>query len=293
MKIFITSILMVATPVSIHALQNQTQREGVPKWEVVSIKPCKPGERGGGGGRGGQNGNRPSLDRINTPCMTVAMLVNEAYIGQGRANLQMPVTLEGGPAWINADSYQISAKAEVETTQETMMSSMLQMLLEDRFKLKVRRETREVPVLALMTGKGGLKSKQGNCIPFSPANPPPAWDGKSEPPRLCGTDLNRLKPNGDRSYDLFGASLDQLSSLLSRLLSRTVINKTGINGTFDFHLEYAPERDNYPPGFVRSDDPPGPSLFTAIQEQLGLKLDSVKGPSDFLVIDHIEKPTEN
>jgi uncharacterized protein (TIGR03435 family) len=258
-----------------------TRPVDTPKWEAVSIKSCAPGNvgRGSGGGRGAGPGTNASPDRLTLPCLTVSMLVNQAFVTfvGGNTNLRQPVRVEGGPAWINSDLYQISAKSDVRTTQEMMKGPMLQVLLEDRFGLKIERKTKEVPAYTLTVSKGGAKLRQGTCIVLDPTNPPAPLGPKKEPPHLCGADLNRLKTNGDRTEDLFGATLGEFSALLSRLVSRPVLDGTGIKGNFDFHLEYAPEHDTYPPGFVRSDEPAGPSIFTALQEQLGLKLESAQG----------------
>ena len=99
------------------------------------------------------------------------------------------------------------------------------------------------------------------------------------------------------TFEVHGGSLDDLSRALGTDLDRIVINRTAIAGKFDFHLEFAPDETTptgrNPPGFVPSSEPAGPSIFTAVQEQLGLKLDPAKGPGEFLVIAQVEKPKEN
>ncbi len=165
---------------------------------------------------------------------------------------------------------------------------MLQALLEDRFKLRVHRETREVSVYALTVAKGGPKLqpfKEDSCIPYDSMRPP-AQDQKV--PKFCGAVFTVPRAQGtNRAVEGLGSSLDEFSKMLGGFLDRPVISKTRISGVFDFHLEYATDDG---PGAAPLD---GPSIFTAIQEQLGLKLEPTKGPDEFLVIDHVERPSAN
>ncbi len=176
---------------------------------------------------------------------------------------------------------------------------MLQTLLEERFKLKVHWETKEVPVYALTVAKGGPKLqpfKEGSCIPLDFTQIGVA----QKPGQPCRNGMTRKGSNG--IVDWRGISLDQFAKeVLIGVVDRPVIDKTGIAGKFNFHLEFAP--DNATPAFlpggeldhgqVGPSDPVGPSIFSAIQEQLGLKLVPAKGPREFLVIDHVERPSGN
>jgi uncharacterized protein (TIGR03435 family) len=179
---------------------------------------------------------------------------------------------------------------------------MLQVLLEDRFKLKVHREIRELPVYELTVAKGGLKMQQSKCTP----GPPPPQENRPPGRGLqvagCGSLLGGV--NGlNRTENGIGTEIPSLLTFLANLTRREVIDKTGLTGRFDLHLEWAPdEAMTAPPDPLRPDDPTKPapsataggaSIFAAIQEQLGLKLESTKGPAEVLVIDHVEKPTEN
>jgi uncharacterized protein (TIGR03435 family) len=178
-----------------------------------------------------------------------------------------------------------------------MMGPMLQSLLEDRFQLKIRRETREVPVYALTEAKGGpklLPFKEGSCIPvdFAKGFPPPGQPN-------CKAVVGRNGPNV--TVEAPGTSVDSLSKLLNLALDRPVVDKTGITGFFDFHLVFAadevtprflPGGDMAGPPAEPSGDPAGPTIFTAIQ-QFGLKLEPAKGSRDFLVIDRVERPSGN
>jgi uncharacterized protein (TIGR03435 family) len=195
------------------------------------------------------------------------------------------VPISGGPAWIKSDRYRIDARAESNTSPRVMDGPMLQALLEDRFKLKIRRETREVSIYTLTVAKEGSKlqsAKEGSCV-----SPESLQPGK----KPCGMPMTRTKgPN--LSTEIIG-NLDEFAKLLGVTLGRPVVDRTGITGTFDFHLEFALDENTPNVRLEPSDEPPGPSIFTALQEQLGLKLASARGPAEFLVIDHVERPSEN
>ncbi len=267
------------------------QAPAPPKFEVASIKACKGGDAvpGSTGPRGGRAGSgTPSPDRLDLPCLPVRFFIQLAYIipnaaqpNSGALNLR----LEGGPSWIDSERYQIQAKADGPQSRDMMTGPMLQALLEDRFQLKVHRDTREVPLYALTLAKSGLKlqpSDGGNCTPRDPAQttlPPPAPGQKP----WCGL-LRRAVTSHAIRIDLLGASMTQFSQGLGG--DRPVIDRTGIKDRFDFHVEFAPESAD------PSDDLAAPSIFFALG-QLGLKLEAAKGPREFLVIDHVEKPSEN
>lgn len=168
---------------------------------------------------------------------------------------------------------------------------MLQGLLEERFKLKSHLETRERPLYALTVAKSGLKLqalKEGSCT------------SDRQPTDICGRmTMKRIGPI--MTVGAHGMTIADFSSgLLASRLDRPVIDKTGITGQFDFHLEFSPA--NTTSGVSSQDGidsasvaPPqeGPSIFTAVQEQLGLKLSPDKGPVEVLVVDHVENPSEN
>ncbi|HEY2380567.1 MAG TPA: M56 family metallopeptidase [Terriglobia bacterium] len=283
-----------------------TRPATMPKWEAVSIKACKPGERGGRGNRGGGvDRGDTSPERLNISCIPVSGLIHEAYLTftDGKADPLRNLPIEGGPEWIKSDLYQINGKAETRTTQEMMMGPMLQVLLEDRFNLKIHLETRDVPAYAMRIAKNGPKLqpfKEGSCIPLSSLRdgPPPAFL-PGQQPLICGVEAIWSKGQ-DRILDMYQVSINQFSGVLRRYLNRPVIDETGIGGPFEFHLEFAPDESTpllllRPPGEPAppENEPRGPSIFTAVEEQLGLKLEPIRGPGEFLVIDRIERPSEN
>jgi uncharacterized protein (TIGR03435 family) len=282
----------------------QSSPETRPKFEVASVKRCTDG--GGFAGRSGGS-QRSSPGRLALTCVNLADLIHVAYdqnadnrpINSSLSDILQPI--KGGPAWIYSERYDVEAKAEGAPSKRTMMGPMLQALLEDRFQLKVHQETEEIPVYALTVAKGGAKLRpleEGACTPIDSSTraTPPA---QGQTPR-CGT-VRSGKNGTSKTLDVIGMSIGGFSKLLRNFLDRPIVDKTGIAGTFNFHLEYAPD-ELTPNGLFSGDDnptvasanlPAGPSILAAIQQQLGLKLEQTKGPHGFLVIDHVEKPSEN
>jgi uncharacterized protein (TIGR03435 family) len=221
-----------------------------------------------------------------------------------------PFQLLGGPAWIDSAHYDIDAKAEG-NPNSSQMRLMMQALLEDRFKLKLHHETKELPVYDLTVAKSGVKlpePKPGGCISVDPnvppSPPPPPAPGRAMP-TPCGRVLIMGSPSG---LQMLGGkvSMTELIRVLSIILGRTVVDRTGLTETFDVHLEFTPDGSlgglpGPPPGPAEPSDSirPAPSpdlhgtILEAIREQLGLKLESAKGPVDVLVIDSVEKPSAN
>jgi uncharacterized protein (TIGR03435 family) len=161
---------------------------------------------------------------------------------------------------------------------------MMQVLLAERLNLKVHRETKEFPILALVVAKNGPKLHE-------------ATPGDKYKNGVKGIDGKGLGAGSMMAMDgkmIFQAySMDSLAGQLTATLGRIVQNKTGLKGVYDFTLQYSPDdaRVSMPNAAVQ--DSPWPSIFTAVQEQLGLKLEPSKAPAELLVIDHVEKPSEN
>jgi uncharacterized protein (TIGR03435 family) len=209
-----------------------------PKFEVASIRPTKdcagPSGRGGNqdkAGGGGKEGG-PSPGRMNA-CDTVANYILTAYVllADGHPNLPPLPLISGGPSWINSERYTIVAKSEGTPSFEMMYGPMMQALLEDRFKLKIHRETREVPVYALTVAKNGPKLtqfKEGSCTLVDLTKVLPLVPEPSEKP-FCGARWGRKGPN--LTWDAQGISLGEFSQRLGSRLDRSIIDKTGITGS--------------------------------------------------------------
>ncbi len=170
----------------------------------------------------------------------------------------------GGERWVDGERFDIEAKLEAQSAGSGNEALMIKMLLADRFKLQVHQEARESPVYALVVAPGGPKIKA-----VSTQGGVNVREGM-----LVST----------------GMSMGLVASLLGTRLGRTVIDRTNLEGRYPIDLRWAPEPGELPSDPSTTPDLSGPSIFTAVQEQLGLKLVSTKGPSGFLVIDHIEKP---
>jgi len=252
-----------------------------PTFEVVSIKRSRSDETGGS--MGFQPGGR--FRSLNVP---VDSMLTTAF-SPDRPMLDSQVI---GPSWIASDRFDITAKAPSDLPSDVaslskLMPAMLRALLEDRFKLKAHMETREDQIYALVMARSDgslgpqLHRAAADCLTLAMArreNPAAA----PALPVQCGIhfDAGRLS----------GGSVDasSLASLLSGTVHRPVLDRTRLSGNFDFELQWS--------AGLQADSASGdlsPSIFTAVQEQLGLKLESTKGPVEVLVIDHVEHPTED
>ena len=211
--------------------------------------------------------------RFTASGVTLKQLISQAY------NLR-DFQISGGPGWISAERYDINAKAEglPDRVPPEQLRPMLQALIVERFQLKTHKDTKEMPIYALVVGKNGHK--------MTASNP------EAQGPMIR---MGRGQLNGNK------IPLAMLAQQIAQQLGRTVIDKTGLKGEFDISLEWTPEPGHGgggPPVGPPGDAPPpvggsGPTIFTAVQEQLGLRLESEKGPVEILVIDNVAKPTEN
>jgi uncharacterized protein (TIGR03435 family) len=255
-----------------------------PQFEVASVKPSTSQRI---------MAVRPLPGRL-TADSTVEILMQYAY---------HVYRIVGGPAWLQSDRYQIDAKADGAATRADMFL-MLQSLLEDRFQLRTHRETKTLLVYALVAGKSGFKlppATEGGCV-TSAADAPDDWtgSGRMAPPGQdrpgmpkCGSAFLSLLPTGPR---ILGkqVAMPELARMLSMLLGRTVIDRTGFTDLFDLKLDFMPDESTPtmpppPPGSGLE----GPSIALAIQQQLGLRLESTTGSVDVMVVDSAVRPTAN
>jgi uncharacterized protein (TIGR03435 family) len=205
--------------------------------------------------------------------------------------------LVGEPSWGKSSQYDLIAKASTGTSVAKMEGPMLQALLEDRFKMKLHRETRALPLYELLVAKSGPKlhpSEKGSCTPYVTGSQPAIAPAPGEPqPLYCG--FHRTGSDVSPILNGKGVSMDELATNLARsyntALGRNIIDKTGLPGTFDIHLTWTNDPGSMEAASSSTAD--DASIFAALQEQLGLKLQSARGPVEVLVIDHIEEPSQN
>ena len=240
-----------------------------PKFEVATVKPSKPDTPGKAFTVRGKQ-----IITINT---TLDDVIEFAYGVQMRQ-------IVGGPDWMDKDKFDIAGMPDREGLPSVSQAkSMLQKLMADRFKLTFHHDKKELAVYALTVGKNGpklTKNESGGTLPglfFRPA------------------------PGGIMLPGVNATMGDFVGVMQAAVLDRPVVDQTGLKGRFDFQLTWAPDDSQFgghPPKQPQSDnsapvDNPPPGLFTAIQEQLGLKLEATKAPADVFIIDHVEKPSEN
>jgi uncharacterized protein (TIGR03435 family) len=275
-----------------------------PQFEVASVKPSPPPPGNGIMRRLGA----PDPGMINYGNATLAMLISRAY---GVKDFQV-----SGPDWLTSLGYDMVAKVPAGAPAD-QVPLMLQTLLADRFKLKLHRESKTIDVYALIIGKGGPKLKESDpaglaVVPGADGPPPPPPD--SGPGRGLGVRM-LVTPNGGREISGH-MTMAQLTDVMSFFMDRPVVDSTGLTGTYDVDMAFMPdERDQMQnklgPAMAMAGPPPAGgndaarpaeavsdatagSIFSAVQEKLGLKLDPRKSPAEILVIDHAEKiPTEN
>jgi uncharacterized protein (TIGR03435 family) len=202
--------------------------------------------------------------------------------------------LVGAPSWLKTEYFDIQAKAsEADIARYDKLGLqekiklcdlLLQSLLEDRFQLKTKVETRELPVYALVVANGGIKMKEVQMDPIPSAGVPPA----------PGAHLPRITRTGKNEVTASAWPMSGMADWLSRSYevgNRPVVDETGLKGNYDFVLRGVPLSP--PPPDDGSSQDPAVSLFTSLPEQLGLKLVPVKAPVEVLVIDHVEQPSPN
>ena len=249
------------------------------EYEVASIKPNKSNGQG-------SYGITTEPDGLTATNTALIMLIQSAY---GIFNRDRIVA---APGWVDTERYDVAAKIEASVVDDLQKRSpnqisaarnqMLQALLADRFMLALHRETRELTVYSLVVAKNGPKIRESKPIDAAPSGS----NGRSG--------RGGLAPGMTaRSGSIKGHSvtLGSFADFLAAQLSRPVLDRTGLTSLYDLDLQWTPDDNELqsPPGSA----PNGPAIFTAIQEQLGLKLESGKGPVEVIVIDHIERPSGN
>lgn len=251
-----------------------------PAFVSVSVKASPPGSRL----RDMSRGNRLALSGA-----PLRILLRYAYPNF----LQSQFT--NVPGWVDTDLFDVDARADCEGISEALMAQLVQSLLEDRFRLTAHIETRELPTYELTVARGGAKIKLSEDQSVVPPRPPcaqaprpggdapsPAASRLNTPPR--GLILVMRSISGSVQLSGTAVLFSNFVASLQRQENRLIVDKTGLTGLFDIRFEYLPD------AVITSD--PAPTLSSALQ-QLGLRLESAKGPVQVLVVDSVSKPTEN
>ena len=235
-----------------------------PEFDACSIKPSDPGQQGRGLTVRGRE-----VVTINTPVSFLMTFVYDVSAKQ----------IVGGPSWMDSDAFNLDGKPSAEgIPNQKQMKIMIQKVLADRFQLKFHKEKREMSAYVIQTGKNGPKMTVSQF----------------DPKGLPGLGFRALG-----AMNATNATMTDLASLLqTAVLDRPVVNQTGLDGHYDFALNWTPDETQFagmgikvPPPSDKPDAPP--DLVTAMMDQLGLKLTVTKVPVDVLVIDKLEKPSAN
>lgn len=288
------------------ATQASQAAGAVPRFEAVSVKPCDP-NADAAGARGGA---RPSPNRLFVPCLPVRGIIRLAFLpGQNPRDRDR---LVGGPDWLDSERFTIEGVADASVPRATLTGPMLQAVLVERFGLKMRRETRQVRAYALTPALRAISIvalRQGDCVERQSPQPPQprkpdcelVTRAATEPPVTLSRLLERsgqawvdMRGN-DRVYHALPVTMDAFTLFLDSILDRPVSNATGLTGLFDIRLEFSSE-GTFPaidPALLAADPPRAPSIFTALQEQLGLRLEPGQASSDVIVIESVEQPKPN
>lgn len=275
----------------------QPIRGARPVFEVASIRPCTKADEAAladvsasAGGRGGGGaGNLGDAGNLRLLCRPLAVLIAQAYLTFANGEFHRlrvvnnPV-VEGGPAWIRSERYTIQAKPQSPQSRPMMAGPMMQALLEDRFQLKIHRASKTIPAYALVVGQSGPKLPLTKGCPADMPQPPPP----RAPGQPAGCNYQRFT---DAGIDTYGWTMANLADVLGPYVNRIVIDKTGMTGAYDFHLDLpAPPSPDQVGNDALSDLP---SAVMDSLKKVGLKLEEVKDTAEFVVIDHVERPTEN
>jgi uncharacterized protein (TIGR03435 family) len=269
--------------------QNPSPADAEPRFEVASIRPQTSAPSGF------LFGIRTLPNGIDAGLATIRMLIMAAY---QVADYQVV----GGPALMNSDRYQISARAAGDVTP-AMARRMLKNLLQDRFALKARTETREMDVHALVLARSDgqlgprLRRTSPECAEAALAARTRTLEESKKPAALppgCARESMGSDRAGGAIYSFGAVALDRLVTRISFVIGgRPVVDRTGLTGLFDIQLEFASETRQLQPRPVFTKDSGLPTLRDALQDQLGLKLETGKGPIEVVVIESVERPSEN
>ncbi|HWF07288.1 MAG TPA: TIGR03435 family protein [Bryobacteraceae bacterium] len=250
------------------AAQTAPPRPAFEAFDVAAIKPTPEDARG-------RYIRMQSGHQFQVKSYTVRNLVGAAYDLTPRA-------VSGGPAWAESDRYDILAvtPGDVQPTQDEQMK-MLRKLLSDRFQLTFHRETKELSAYVLTVAKGGSKLTES----AAPSDSQPALISTVFPEKDGGVRLGLPARN---------ATMGQFASILQRaIVGRPVVDRTGLTGKYDFQLDWKPDETQFDGSLLPAPNSTYPDFYAALQTQLGLRLEATRAPVDTVVIDRVERPTEN
>jgi uncharacterized protein (TIGR03435 family) len=274
--VVVVAVLVLLNAAAINSQDMKTENANSPVFEVVSVKLDRSGQ-------GGSNRTRPmSSEQFSATNIPLESLIELAY-------RMSPFQVVGGPSWLRTDRYDVEAKIDdslfkqlrqrPEDEQLSQFRLMLRALLSDRFKLTVSSRTDDLPVLDMVVSKNG--------------------------PHIGGSGLKVVAPFANntqgvvmvmgRGQDITiqgsAATMDNLARSLAISLGRKVINDTGLTETYNFSIHFADDTQTQPD--AAPSDSSTPLVFAALENSLGLKLQRATGPVDVIVVDHVEKPSEN
>lgn len=272
-----TCLILVVVCIAANSFASgQTEKSGVrvPTFEVVSVKPSNP--------RAQFARLRFTADGYIAENASLLMLIRTAYGYSIARRDSLDEGIAGVPNWVKTQNFDIAAKvgdadlSDFKKLTDIQRNQMLQGILADRFKLSVHQEIKQVPQFALVVGKNGPKvaaSKFGD------------------------PDAGKVHWSKNGLIEVKAISMSSFDQILSQIVGRTVQDKTGLTGLYDLTVHWTPD-PVMPQSPSQAEMTPtniisGPSVFTALQEQLGLKLESTRGPEETLVIDHVERPLPN
>ncbi len=297
MRLRLALFLLLTSVLTSSVLTQSPSAQSGPTFDVVSVKRhVTPADAGPAQRLSATVQQRPDggLTMLNVPAMTLV----------ARAYSTAPVDMVGLPDWARSESYDLIATASLSNPTPEQRAAMVRAVLVDRFKLAAHLENRETPVYELVVARNdkklgpSIKPSEADCIAKAaadraaaeatgkPVPPPPGVFDRNAPPPPCSMRMDGDRMEGD-------ATMENLARLLRPSAGRQVVDKTGLAGSYRLILTFdrmaglrGPQTGEPTPGAA-------PSVFTAVQEQLGLKLDSSKAMLETLVIDRLERPTEN
>jgi len=283
--------IVFSAPMKAQAISEQ-QSATAPRisFEVASVKPGKPG---------GPPRQRVDANRF-TANLTLFGYITFAW-NLMPSSEQTDSMLAGAPKWVSTDNFEIEAVAQGNPTKD-LMRLMVQSLLADRFRLTVHTVSADSAVLALVPGKSGATGP--TLRPHSEGRPCdihfPYQDSRTNAvgvfPPACGELFAIPRPGGAVLVAARDVTVGQIAIFIPSLglLTRPVVDQTGLRGKFDFTIEFTPERKGPPPSQdAQPDDSQATTLEEAVREQLGLKLNATNAPLETLIVDYAERPSEN